>query len=214
MRLIIVSGLSGSGKSVALNMLEDLGWYCIDNIPAGLVQALVSHSLRSDEPIYRRLAVGLDARNRPDDLASIPALAAGSTSALAAAGVKSSTRLDGVSLLPFLTGQTAEPPHAALFWRYGEQMAVRAGDWKLTRAIDQTATPPALKTGLFNLREDVSEQNDLSGNEPAKAKELQTLWDQWNAHNVKALWGGEARGGEDRKADAPSAKKEEAGAPA
>jgi UPF0042 nucleotide-binding protein len=75
-RLIVVSGLSGSGKSVALNMLEDLGWYCIDNIPAGLVQALVSHSLRTEEPIYRRLAVGLDARNRPDDLASIPALVA------------------------------------------------------------------------------------------------------------------------------------------
>ncbi len=75
-RLVVVSGLSGSGKSVALNMLEDLGWYCIDNIPAGLVQALVSHSLRSEEPIYRRLAVGLDARNRPDDLATIPALVA------------------------------------------------------------------------------------------------------------------------------------------
>jgi UPF0042 nucleotide-binding protein len=75
-RLVVVSGLSGSGKSVALNMLEDLGWYCIDNIPAGLVQALVSHTLRSEEPIYRRLAVGLDARNRPDDLASIPALVA------------------------------------------------------------------------------------------------------------------------------------------
>jgi UPF0042 nucleotide-binding protein len=75
-RLAVVSGLSGSGKSVALNMLEDLGWYCIDNIPAGLVQALVSHSLRSDEPLYRRIAVGLDARNRPDDIASIPALVA------------------------------------------------------------------------------------------------------------------------------------------
>ncbi len=75
-RLVVVSGLSGSGKSVALNMLEDLGWYCIDNIPAGLVQALVSHSLRTEEPIYRLLAVGLDARNRPDDLASIPALVA------------------------------------------------------------------------------------------------------------------------------------------
>jgi UPF0042 nucleotide-binding protein len=73
-RLVVVSGLPGSGKSVALNMLEDLGWYCIDNIPAGLVQALVSHSVRTDEPIYRRLAVGLDARNRPDDLASIPEL--------------------------------------------------------------------------------------------------------------------------------------------
>jgi UPF0042 nucleotide-binding protein len=73
-RLIVVSGLSGSGKSVALNMLEDLGWYCIDNIPAGLVQSLVSHSLSTEEPIYRRLAVGIDARNRPADLASIPSL--------------------------------------------------------------------------------------------------------------------------------------------
>jgi len=83
-RLVVVSGLSGSGKSVALNMLEDLGWYCIDNIPAGLVQALVSHSLRTEEPIYRRLAVGLDARNRPDDLASIPSLVAD----LASAGLR------------------------------------------------------------------------------------------------------------------------------
>ena len=73
-RLVVVSGLSGSGKSVALNMLEDLGWYCIDNIPAGLVQGLVAHSVQTEEPVYRRLAVGLDARNRPDDLASIPAL--------------------------------------------------------------------------------------------------------------------------------------------
>jgi UPF0042 nucleotide-binding protein len=73
-RLVVVSGLSGSGKSVALNMLEDLGWYCIDNIPAGLVQSLVSHSVRTEEPVYRRLAVGLDARNRPADLASIPVL--------------------------------------------------------------------------------------------------------------------------------------------
>jgi UPF0042 nucleotide-binding protein len=73
MRLIVVSGLSGSGKSVALNMLEDLGWFCIDNMPAGLLQVLVSHSLRGDEPFYRRLAVGLDARNRPGDLDAIPA---------------------------------------------------------------------------------------------------------------------------------------------
>jgi UPF0042 nucleotide-binding protein len=80
-RLVVVSGLSGSGKSVALNMLEDLGWYCIDNIPAGLVQSLISHSVRTEEPIYRRLAIGLDARNRPADLDSIPTLVTDLTSA-------------------------------------------------------------------------------------------------------------------------------------
>ncbi|MGQ0384905.1 MAG: RNase adapter RapZ [Gammaproteobacteria bacterium] len=74
MRLIVVSGLSGSGKSVALNVLEDLGWYCIDNIPAGLLQAVVQHSVQTEEPLYRRLALGLDARNRPADLAAVPAL--------------------------------------------------------------------------------------------------------------------------------------------
>jgi UPF0042 nucleotide-binding protein len=76
MRLVIVSGLSGSGKSVALNMLEDLGWFCIDNIPAGLLQGLVSHALQDEEPMYRRLAVGLDARNRPGDIEAVPQLMA------------------------------------------------------------------------------------------------------------------------------------------
>ncbi|MBX3704288.1 MAG: RNase adapter RapZ [Steroidobacteraceae bacterium] len=73
-RLVVVSGLSGSGKSVALNQLEDLGWYCIDNLPAGLLQAVVSHAVQTGEPVYQRLAVGLDARNRPDDLAAVPGL--------------------------------------------------------------------------------------------------------------------------------------------
>ena len=74
MRLVIVSGLSGSGKSIALNMLEDLGWYCVDNIPAGLLPAFVEHSLHNPNRIYERSAVGLDARNEPEELAQIPAL--------------------------------------------------------------------------------------------------------------------------------------------
>ena len=75
-RLVVVSGLSGSGKSVALNMLEDLGWFCIDNIPAGLLQALVAYTVEDEERSYGRLAVGLDARNRPEDLGDIPTLVA------------------------------------------------------------------------------------------------------------------------------------------
>jgi len=74
MRLVIVSGLSGSGKSVALNMLEDLGWYCVDNIPAGLLNAFVSHSVQRPGSPYERSAVGLDARNEPDAIASVPHL--------------------------------------------------------------------------------------------------------------------------------------------
>ncbi len=76
MRLIIVSGLSGSGKSVALNMLEDLDYYCVDNIPAGLLPGFIAYTVRTSEPAYRLTAVGVDARNRPEDLADVPRLVA------------------------------------------------------------------------------------------------------------------------------------------
>jgi UPF0042 nucleotide-binding protein len=76
MRLIVVSGLSGSGKSVALHMLEDLDWYCVDNIPAALLKSFVSHTLRSADRRYERVAVGLDARNTPAEIATVPALLA------------------------------------------------------------------------------------------------------------------------------------------
>jgi hypothetical protein len=76
MRLVIVSGLSGSGKSVALHMLEDLDYYCVDNIPAGLLPMFISHTVRSNEPTYGYTAVGVDARNRPAEIASVPRLVA------------------------------------------------------------------------------------------------------------------------------------------
>jgi UPF0042 nucleotide-binding protein len=74
MRLIVVSGLSGSGKSVALHMLEDLGFYAIDNIPAPLLTPLVSHTVRTPDPSYDRIAIGLDARNTPAEIATVPKL--------------------------------------------------------------------------------------------------------------------------------------------
>ena len=74
MRLIIVSGLSGSGKSVALHVLEDLGYYCIDNMPAALLQSVIEE-VRGDEDNPRDLlAVGVDARNRRSDIESLPKL--------------------------------------------------------------------------------------------------------------------------------------------
>jgi UPF0042 nucleotide-binding protein len=74
LRLIVVSGLSGSGKSVALHVLEDLGYYCIDNIPAALLKTAV-HEVHSGEGAAAELvAVGVDARNRPQDLEALPGL--------------------------------------------------------------------------------------------------------------------------------------------
>src|ERR1700749_2628602 len=74
MRLIIVSGLSGSGKSVALHMLEDIDFYCVDNIPAALLKSFISHTVRGMGDTYPRAAVGLDARNRPNEIETIPVL--------------------------------------------------------------------------------------------------------------------------------------------
>jgi len=72
MRLIIVTGLSGSGKSVALHMLEDLDFYCVDNIPAGLLPQFISHIVRSPQSQYQLTAIGIDARNRTDDIQLVP----------------------------------------------------------------------------------------------------------------------------------------------
>ncbi|MEO6264314.1 MAG: RNase adapter RapZ [Luteimonas sp.] len=69
--LIIVSGLSGSGKSVALNTFEDLGFYCVDNLPAELLPEFV-RSVARDDGAPEKLAVGIDVRNRHSDLANIP----------------------------------------------------------------------------------------------------------------------------------------------
>ena len=74
LRLIIVSGLSGSGKSIALHVLEDLGYYCIDNIPVALLKSAVHEVHSGKGPAAELLAVGIDARNRPEDLEALPKL--------------------------------------------------------------------------------------------------------------------------------------------
>jgi len=74
LRLIIVSGLSGSGKTIALHVLEDLGYYCIDNLPVTLLKAAVDEVRSSDHLSGQQLAVGIDARTRIEDLQSLPEL--------------------------------------------------------------------------------------------------------------------------------------------
>ncbi|MCJ8169969.1 RNase adapter RapZ [Atopomonas sediminilitoris] len=74
MRLIVVSGRSGSGKSTALNVLEDHGYYCIDNLPAGLLIDLAERTLASNDLLYPKIAVSIDARNLPGQLERFPEL--------------------------------------------------------------------------------------------------------------------------------------------
>lgn len=77
MRLIIVSGRSGSGKSTALNVLEDNDFYCIDNLPAMLLPELAERSLLVAELVHPQIAVSIDARNAPNQLERFPELLAG-----------------------------------------------------------------------------------------------------------------------------------------
>jgi UPF0042 nucleotide-binding protein len=76
-RLIVVSGLSGSGKSVALRTLEDLDYYCVDNLPSALMPAFVRAVSEDAGGLHPRLAVGVDVRNRADDLNRLPGILSG-----------------------------------------------------------------------------------------------------------------------------------------
>ena len=74
MQLVIVSGLSGSGKSIALQTLEDLDYYCIDNLPIGLLEAFAGLTLRSTSSNYDKIAVGIDARSEWENIQHIPSI--------------------------------------------------------------------------------------------------------------------------------------------
>jgi len=68
MKLVIVSGLSGSGKTVALHTLEDEEYYCVDNLPLGLLPDFIERVLNRKVQLYDNIAVGIDARSDADDL--------------------------------------------------------------------------------------------------------------------------------------------------
>ncbi|MEM7465251.1 MAG: RNase adapter RapZ [Pseudomonadota bacterium] len=73
-RFVIVSGLSGGGKSVALRALEDAAFYCVDNLPAGFLEDFAHFVASGDSPHYANVAVGVDARNPASDLSQFPGI--------------------------------------------------------------------------------------------------------------------------------------------
>ena len=124
--------------------------------------------------------------------------------ALAAAGVtvQPAWKLDGVNLLPLLTGNAAGRPHDVLYWRLGNHMAIRSGDWKLVRTSEGpllTGTFDSLESlsgaGLYNLATDVGETKNLAASEPARVRELAEAWLRWNSELAKPLWGPGGGGG-------------------
>ena len=72
MRLVVISGHSGSGKTSALNILEDVGFTCVDNLPSSLLPELINQLKTSNNQDELQIAVGIDARNLVGDLKNIP----------------------------------------------------------------------------------------------------------------------------------------------
>jgi arylsulfatase A-like enzyme len=114
--------------------------------------------------------------------------------AMAAANIQKpdDVNLDGINLLPYLTGKK-KPETRTLTWRFpfylSEQInyyvwAVRKDDWKLVRERVREDDPQFVfgkyKTGLYRLREDIAEKNDLSAVNPKKRNKLQATYDAWN----------------------------------
>ncbi len=126
--------------------------------------------------------------------------------ALAAAGVaaRPEWKLDGVNLLPYLTGKNDGAPHAALYWRFGPQLALRMGEWKLVKAPAVGGVEGAPRNGkavttgaqLYNLKQDLGEKENLAEKNPGKLKELAEVWERWNRELIDPLWldGPEQRG--------------------
>jgi arylsulfatase A-like enzyme len=116
------------------------------------------------------------------------------STALAAAGVQSEKAalppVEGVNLLPHLSDEVTSPPHDALYWRFGEQTAIRSGNMKLVKARGGSGD-----WELYDLAADTGETKNLAAAKPAIAKELLAKYDVWNAGNIKPLWGAPAAGG-------------------
>ena len=115
--------------------------------------------------------------------------------AIIAAGGKTdaSWQLDGVDLMPYLTGQKTSRPHQTLYWRFGPQWAVRHGDLKLVVSKGGSGKPE-----LYDLATDIGESKDLAAAQPEKVKELQALWDKWSAEQAPAS-GPDSGGGPPKK---------------
>ena len=104
------------------------------------------------------------------------------TSLTAAGGsLKQERPLDGVDLIPYLTGKKKGAPHETLCWRKCPIATIRHGDWKLIRVDDYGSA-------LYNLKDDLGEQHDLSKKMPEKTAQLEKELKTWESTKKKALW--------------------------
>ncbi|MBL6713928.1 MAG: sulfatase-like hydrolase/transferase [Pirellulales bacterium] len=107
--------------------------------------------------------------------------------ATAAAAIDTPADVEGVDLLPFLSGQTPGRPHQTLFWRQGVKTAMRHDDWKLVRMGPATG-PRQARWELYDLASDASEEHNLADAQPDTLAELVSRWEQLNSEMAEPLF--------------------------
>ncbi len=125
--------------------------------------------------------------------------------AAAGADMPAGKTMDGVNLVPFITGEAQGTPHQTMFWRSGHYKVLLAGDWKL-----QVSARPA-KSWLYNLKDDPTEKTNLAESDPEKLAEMKALLDKVDAEQAKPLWPSLQEGALaiDRPLDTPAVEGEE-----
>lgn len=94
------------------------------------------------------------------------------------AGANVGDNIDGVDLMPYLTGVRTGDPHETFYWRQGSRTAVRKGDWKLVNMSRDLSRP---KWELYDVAADIRESKDLAAEQPKRLEELIELWREMNA---------------------------------
>ena len=95
-------------------------------------------------------------------------------------------RLDGTSLLGRVTGRQPSLPERSFFWRYGPNIALRRGDWKIVRQVGQGQKQGKLE--MFYLKRDISETQDRATDDPERLEAMRREMDQMNRSMVPPLW--------------------------
>lgn len=103
------------------------------------------------------------------------------------AGVTVPEQVEGVDLVPFLTGEDRGRPHETLFWRQGGKAAMRHGDWKIVRMGKRLQAGRA-KWELYDLSKDISEQTNLADAQPEILSELIARWNEMNSEMADPLF--------------------------
>lgn len=109
------------------------------------------------------------------------------TAAANSEGVTAPKQIEGVDLIPFVTGKDTGTPHETLFWRQGGKAALRHGDWKLVR-MGGRKVPGKAQWELYDLSKDLSEETNLAKSNPERLTELVEMWEKMNGEMSEPLF--------------------------